>query len=445
MPSIRQQSAPRSAPLTLFIESVDHEARGVAHHEGKVIFVEGALVGERVSAHIVKRRPSYDLAETVDVLIASPSRVKPACPHFGICGGCNMQHAEPAAQIAYKQRILEDNLARIGRVKPERLLPTIQGPSWGYRHRARISVRLVEKKGGVLIGFHEKNSSFVADLRECRILPPHISRLIPKLKALVTGLSIRDRLPQIEFAIGDRTSVLVFRILEPLTPEDEDAFKQFAEQHAVEVWMQSKGPDTVKRFWPENAPELSYRLPEFSIDMPFAPTEFTQVNPGINQVLVARALKLLAPKPGERMADLFCGLGNFTLPIARSGAEVLGVEGSAALVKRAQDNAVLHGLENQCRFEVSNLFDATEESLRQTLGPLDGLLIDPPRDGAMEVVKSLGSVLPKRIVYVSCNPATLARDAQVLVHHHGYTLKAAGVANMFPHTAHVESIAHFVR
>jgi 23S rRNA (uracil1939-C5)-methyltransferase len=356
-----------------------------------------------------------------------------------------MQHADPSAQIAYKQRILEDNLERIGRVKAEQLLPTIQGPSWGYRHRSRISVRLVEKKGGVLVGFHERNSSFITDMRECHILPVHVSKLIVPLKEMIFQLSIRDRLPQIEFAVGERTTVLVFRILEPLTEADEALFRAFAEAHQVEVWMQTKGPDTVARFWPETAPELSYRLPEFSIEMPFAPTEFTQVNPGINQVLVSRAMRLLAPRPGEKIADLFCGLGNFSLPIARLGAQVLGIEGSPALVKRATANATRHQLDHLCRFEVANLFEVNEDSLSKTLEGVSGLLIDPPRDGAMEVVKSIHRVNPSRIVYVSCNPATLARDAQVLVHQHGYRLRAAGVANMFPHTAHVESIALFTR
>jgi 23S rRNA (uracil1939-C5)-methyltransferase len=434
---------PNSLPL-LTIDSLDHEARGVAHADGKVAFIEGALTGEQVRARIYKRRPSYDQGEMVALVRAGPTRVTPACPHFGVCGGCNMQHADPAAQVAYKQRILEDNLARIGRVRAEVMLPTIQGPAWGYRHRARLSVRLVQKKGGVLVGFHERNSSFVAQMSSCRILPAHVSSLIDPLRALVTGLSIADRLPQIEVAVGDRVTVLVFRILQPLTPADEDALRSFADRHNVQVWLQTKGPDTVQRFHPMGAPGLDYGLPEFGLVMPFGPAEFTQVNPHVNRVLVSRAMRLLAPLPGQRVADLFCGLGNFSLPIATLGAEVLGVEGSPTLVRRAAENAASNGLDGRARFEVADLFQCSPESLAR-LGRFDSMLIDPPRDGAVEVVKSIGVEGPQRIVYVSCNPATLARDAQILVHQQGYRLESAGVANMFPHTAHVESIALFTR
>ncbi|MDE2258965.1 MAG: 23S rRNA (uracil(1939)-C(5))-methyltransferase RlmD [Betaproteobacteria bacterium] len=426
------------------IESLDHEAHGIARQEGKVVFVEGALPGETVRARITRRKTQFDQAMTLAVLHPGPSRVVPRCQHFGVCGGCNMQHADPAAQIAFKQRILEDNLARIGRVKPEALLPTIQGPAWGYRQRARLSVRLVVKKGGVLVGFHEKASSFVADMSRCEILPPHVSALIIPLRTLVMALSIRDRLPQVEVAVGEFVTVLVFRVLEPPSLEDEAKIRAFAEQWQVQIWFQPKGPDSVKPFHPPEAPELSYTLPEFGVVIPFGPTEFTQVNTAVNRVLVGRAVRMLDPQPGERVADLFCGLGNFTLALARSGAQVTGVEGSLPLVERAKQNAARNGLSGNTTFLVSNLFAATEESLA-VLGPVDKLLIDPPRDGAVEVVKSLGRMSPERIVYVSCSPATLARDAQILVHQQGYRLRAAGVANMFPHTAHVESIALFER
>jgi len=426
------------------VESVDHEARGVAHHEGKVVFLDGALVGEKVKARIYKRRPSYDQGETTAILRKGSGRVSAGCPHFGVCGGCNMQHADPTAQVAYKQRILEDNLQRIGRVKAEIMMPAIQGPTWGYRHRARLSVRLVQKKGGVLVGFHERNSSFVADIHSCRILPSHVSNLISPLRDLVTVLSLADRLPQIEVAIGEEVTVLVFRILQDLTPQDELTLRDFANQHGVQVWLQTKGPDTVQLFHPPIAPGLSYALPEFNIRMPFGPAEFTQVNPDVNRVLVSRAMRLLKPRPGERIADLFCGLGNFSLPIARIGAHVVGVEGSATLVRRAAENAALNGLSDRAQFEVADLFQIDTEGLEK-LGHFDGMLIDPPRDGAMELVKAIGPNGPKRIVYVSCSPSTLARDAQVLVHQHGYRLESAGVANMFPHTAHVESIALFTR
>ncbi|NDU91054.1 MAG: 23S rRNA (uracil(1939)-C(5))-methyltransferase RlmD [Ferrovum sp.] len=428
----------------LQIESLDHEAHGIARHEGKVVFVEGALPGETVRARITRHRAQFDQATTLSVLHPGPSRVVPRCPHFGVCGGCNMQHADPAAQVAFKQRILEDNLARIGRVKPEALLPTIQGPAWGYRQRARLSVRHVAKKGGVLVGFHEKASSFVADMQRCEILPSPVSALLVPLRDLVMALSIRERLPQVEVAVGEAVTVLVFRVLEIPTPEDEALIRAFAEQWLVQIWLQTKGPETVKPFHPLQAPALNYRLPEFGVVVPFGPTEFTQVNAAVNQVLVGRAVRMLDPQPGERVVDLFCGLGNFTLALARSGAQVIGVEGSPALAERARQNAVYNGLSGNTSFVVANLFAATEESLA-VLGPVDKMLIDPPRDGAVEVVKSLGRLLPRRIVYISCSPATLARDAQILVHQHGYRLRAAGVANMFPHTAHVESIALFER
>lgn len=428
--------------VILKIESLDHEARGIARHEGKVVFVQDALPGETVKVRFTRRKPQFDQAVTEVVLKPGASRTTPRCPHFGVCGGCNMQHADPVSQIAFKQRILEDCLQRIGNVTPEVLLPVIQGPAWGYRHRARLSVRHVVKKDSVLVGFHERSSSFVADMNQCHTLPPKMGFLIQPLRALMMALSIRDRMPQIEMAVGDDVTVLVLRILEAPSVEDCQQLRDFADQHGVQFWFQSKGPDTAIPFYPLEAPALNYRLEEFGITMPFGPTEFTQVNPGINQMLVGRAVRLLDPKPGERVGDFFSGLGNFTLPLARSGATVVGVEGSAALVKRAAQNAAFNGLEANTEFLVANLFEATEDSLK-ALGPLDKVLIDPPRDGAVELVKSIHALSPKRIVYVSCNPSTLARDAQILVHQQGYRLVSAGVANMFPHTAHVESIALF--
>jgi 23S rRNA (uracil1939-C5)-methyltransferase len=426
------------------IESLDHEGRGIAHVDGKAIFIEGALPGEEVVYSSYKKKPSYEQANVVQIPRPSFMRTEPSCPHFGVCGGCSMQHLEARAQVATKQRVLEDNLARIGKVSPEEILPAIHGPTWGYRHRARLSVRYVQKKGRVLVGFHERRSSFVADMHRCEILPPRISALIEPLRELVEQLSIRERLPQIEIAVGEAVDVLVLRILEPLTGNDEALLRGFADRHGIQFFLQPKGPDTAHPFHPLDAPELSYTLPEFNVVMPFHPTEFTQVNPHINRVLVRRAIRLLDPRPGERIADLFCGLGNFTLPIARRGATVLGVEGSPALVRRAQANAAYNGLSERTEFQVANLFEATEESLAR-LGRFDKMLIDPPRDGAVEVVKALGQGGPQRIVYVSCSPATLARDAAVLVHTQGYRLRAAGVVNMFPHTAHVESIALFER
>jgi 23S rRNA (uracil1939-C5)-methyltransferase len=446
------------ADLSVLIESLDNEGRGVARVEGKAVFVEGALPGERVRIEVTKRKPSYELARAVAIERASPSRTAPRCPHFGVCGGCSLQHASLDLQVAAKQRVLEEALARIGKVRPSRLLPPLYGPAWGYRHRARLSVRNVPRKGGVLVGFHERRSSYVADMLECHVLPPKLSALLPRLRRLVEGLSVRDRIPQIEVAIGERlrrdageapteACALVFRNLEPLTADDEAALRAFADEHGIDVWLQPGGPATARPLHPADS-ALAYSLPEFDVVVPFGPTDFTQVNPHINRVLVRRALALLEPRPGERIGDFFCGLGNFTLPIARRGATVLGVEGSAALVERARDNARFNGLQERVSFAVADLFAATHTSVAAWL-PLDKALVDPPREGAGELVKSLPACgdpqALERIVYVSCNPATLARDAGVLVHERGYTLQSAGIVNMFPHTAHVESIAAFVR
>ena len=442
------------------IESLDQEGRGVARIEGKVIFIEGALTGEVVSYSSYRKKPSFELAQVTQIHTTSSMRVQPQCKHFGVCGGCSMQHLDARAQVAVKQRILEDTLWHIGKVKAGIILPPIYGQTWGYRERARISVKHVIKKGKTLVGFHEKRSSFVADMQSCEILAPKIAKLLPLLAELISGLSIRDRLPQIEVAVGEHVDALVLRVMEPPSGEDEAALRAFADKHNIQFWLQSGGPETVVPFHPLNAPQLSYSLPEFDITMPFAPSEFTQVNSALNRVMISRAIRLLDPQPGERIADFFCGLGNFTLPIARSGAQILGIEGSDALVARAQQNAATNGLdkdslsrrgrvgEGVATFIAMNLFEMTEEAYAK-LGYFDKILIDPPRDGALELVKALGGGngggdnAPRRIVYVSCNPATLARDAQVLVHTHGYTLKAAGVMNMFPHTSHVESIALF--
>jgi len=431
-------------PAVLHVESLDHEGQGVAHHEGKVIFVEGALPGETVEAVSWRRKNSFEQATATRVLRESSQRVRPLCPHFGTCGGCSMQHLDARAQVAAKQRVLEDNLARIGNVRPEVVLPPIHGPAWGYRGRARLSVRHVARKGGVLVGFHERRSSYVADMRECQVLPPRISNLLVPLRELVQGLSIRDRLPQIEVACGEDVDVLVLRILDPLSESDEAALRAFADVHGVWLWLQTGGPATARPFHPAQPPALDYALPEFGLRMPFGPTEFTQVNQGVNRMLVRRAIGLLNPQPGSRIADMFCGLGNFTLPIARRGANVLGMEGSEALVARAADNAARAGLSGRASFAVRNLFEIGAPDMA-ALGPFDAMLIDPPRDGALALVKALEGAPPGRIVYVSCNPATLARDAAVLVQVLGYRLRAAGVANMFPHTSHVESVACFER
>jgi 23S rRNA (uracil1939-C5)-methyltransferase len=429
---------------TGIVESLDHEGRGIARLDGKTIFVDGALPGELVEYASYRRKPNYELAQTLAVIKPSAQREKPQCPHFGMCGGCSMQHLSHQAQVAVKQRVLEDSLWHVGRVRPEQVYPPVVGNPWGYRHRARLSARLVPGKGAVLVGFRERKSSYVADMSTCAILPPHVSALLLPLRELVGKLSIPDRMPQVEVSVGARCTVLVFRILHPLNDFDEAALRQFADTHGVVIYLQPKGPDSAVRFHPLDAPELSYLLPEFGLELFFAPTEFTQVNPGINQMLIRRAMTLLQPQAGERIADMFCGLGNFTLPIARLGAQVVGIEGSAALVRRAEENARANGLLERTEFAVSNLFEATPESMAK-LGHFDKMLIDPPREGAIELVKALGENGPRRIVYISCNPASLARDAAVLVTVNGYRFRGAGVGNMFPQTSHVESIALFER
>jgi 23S rRNA (uracil1939-C5)-methyltransferase len=354
-----------------------------------------------------------------------------------------MQHLNLPGQTAAKQRVLEDALWHIARLKPEQIYPPITGAGWAYRLRARLSVRHVASKGGALIGFREKQSSYVALMDSCAVLPAHVSALIPVLKTLVEGMSQPDRMPQIEVAVGGARTVLLLRHLESLTAEDLDRLRRFADEHGIIWYLQPKGLDTVSLFHPPDAGMLSYELPDFGLELRFHPTEFTQVNNGVNRMLVRRAMALLQPQAGERIADLFCGLGNFTLPIARLGGHALGIEGSAVLVERARENALRNGLATLSEFAVANLFEVTEESFA-ALGALDKLMIDPPREGAIALVKALpveGG--PQRIVYVSCSPATLARDAAVLVHEKAYKLCGAGIANMFPHTSHLESIALF--
>jgi 23S rRNA (uracil1939-C5)-methyltransferase len=439
----------------LTVESLDLEAQGVAHRaDGKVVFIEDALPGEQVQVRVGRRKNNWEQGTMTALRRESSQRVAPRCPHFGTCGGCKMQHLHVGAQVATKQRALEDALWHLGKVRPERVLRPIEGPAWGYRYRARLSVRYVAKKGKVLVGFHERKSSYVADMESCAVLPAHVSAMLMPLRALIASMDQRDRLPQIELAIGDEVTAMVLRHLEPLTAADLERLREFAAEHHVQWWLQAKGPDTVKRL-DDGGAELAYALPEFGIAMPFRPTDFTQVNPHINRVLVARALRLLDARADERVIDWFCGLGNFTLPIATTAREVLGIEGSEALVQRARENAALNGLAAKAGFAARNLFEITPGELAG-FGAADKWLVDPPREGAFALAKALadlhadaalapGFSAPKRIVYVSCNPATLARDAGLLVHQAGYRCTAAGAVNMFPHTAHVESIAVFDR
>ena len=470
----RPAGVPASA---LWIQALDIEAQGIARRpDGKVVFVEGALPGEWVDVQVTRRKNQWEAGQVQTVHRASPWRVTPRCPHFGLqagaCGGCKMQHLEPLVQVAIKQRVLEDNLWRLGKVRPAQVLPPIVGPAWGYRWRARLSVRYVAKKGGVLIGFHERKSRYVADMGSCAVLPAPVSALLQPLRGLLMAMDARETCPQIELACGDGVTALVLRHLEPLSDADRCRLREFARAHpaaAVQWWLQPKGPDSVHRLDPDDGtPELSYALPEFGLRMPFRPTDFTQVNPHINRVLVARALRLLQPQPHERVIDWFCGLGNFTLPMATQAGEVLGVEGSEALVARSRDNWARNqrarGGLAPTHFVARNLFEMTPAQLVAD-GRADRWLVDPPREGAFALVKALADLHqaalagapapttpegqpwlpPQRIVYVSCNPATLARDAGLLVHQAGYRCTAAGVVNMFPHTAHVESIAVFER
>jgi len=439
----------------LLVESLDLEGQGVAHNEeGKVVFIDGALPGEQVQVSVGRRKNNWEQATLTALRRESSQRVTPRCRHFGTCGGCKLQHFHVGAQVATKQRALEDAMWHLGKVRPERLMRPIEGPTWGYRYRARLSVRHVAKKGKVLVGFHERKSSYVADMDSCEVLPPHLSDLLVPLADLVMAMDGRDRLPQIEVAVGAETTALVLRHLEPLSEADLGRLRAFGEANNIQWWLQPKGPDTVHRL-DETGPALTYTLPEFGLTMPFKPTDFTQVNHQINRVLVGKALRLLDAGPDERVIDWFCGLGNFTLPIATQAREVLGIEGSEALVARSRENARFNGLAERTRFEARNLFEIAPADLA-VYGAADKWLVDPPREGAFALAKAVsdlhqdpslapGFTLPRRIVYVSCNPATLARDAGLLVHQGGYRNTAAGAVNMFPHTAHVESIAVFER
>jgi 23S rRNA (uracil1939-C5)-methyltransferase len=461
------------------VESLDLDAQGIARlapteeevehgldagQSGKVIFIQGALPTELVTYVVTRDKARFSKAKVLDILKPAVFRAEPKCKAFGICGGCTMQHLDIRAQVAMKQRVLEDDLKHIAKVAPEEILRPMGGPAWEYRHRARLSaVNRSIKKGTVLIGFHEGKSAYVADMIACEILPKHVSDLLPQMRKLVMGLSIVDRMPQIEIAVGEPedpnsddpkklkpVTALVFRNLLPLTPADEQLLRDFADEHQVWVWLQPKGIETVAPFYPLTG-KLCYRLPEFEIEMPFKPADFTQVNHMMNRALVSRAIRLLEVKSTDRVLDLFCGIGNFTLPLARRAHSVLGIEGLESLTSRANENAEHNQLADKASFMQSNLFEVTTETIA-SWGRADRWLMDPPREGAMEICQALaqlhqqGSDLsPQRIVYVSCNPKTLARDTEILCHQAGYVLKSAGIVNMFPHTSHVESMAVFER
>src|SRR5574343_1017677 len=450
----------------LRVRALDMDAQGIARKpDGKVVFIEGALPGELVSVKVGRKKNSWEQGTVTEIHHESSQRVTPGCPNFGLhqgaCGGCKMQHLDAAAQVAIKQRVLEDNLWHLAKVKPESLLRPIQGPTWGYRYRARLSVRYVQKRGEVLIGFHERKSRYIADMQVCPILPPKVSAMLLPLRELIGSLQARETCPQIELACGDEVTALVLRHLEPLSAGDQQKLRDFAAEHGVQWWLQPKGSDTVQLLGDgPQLDKLAYGLPDFGITMPFKPADFTSVNPYINRVLVSRALRLLKAEKTDRVIDWFCGLGNFTLPIATQAGEVLGIEGSDALVQRSHQNYAFNQAGRSqplapTSFVARNLFEMTPQMLVAD-GVADKWLVDPPREGAFALSKALAELHqqpelrgdwtpPKRIVYVSCNPATLARDAGLLVHQAAYRCVAAGVVNMFAHTAHVESMAVFER
>jgi 23S rRNA (uracil1939-C5)-methyltransferase len=424
------------------VESLSHDGRGIVRADGKTVFVEGALPGEQISFRLLRRHRDYDEARVEEITQASPLRVAPRCEHFGVCGGCTLQHLAPAAQLAAKQQTLLDNLQRIGHVQPEQVLTPLAGPVWGYRRRARLSARYVPAKSRVLVGFVERGKPFVTDTRRCEILEPKVGTLIEALSVLLSAMSIRDRIPQIELAVGDTHTVLVMRILSELSASDRKCLSEFEADHQLHIYLQAGKPDALEPL-NGNPVRLAYALPAWDVELDFEPADFIQVNAEINRQLIARALELLDVQPQHRVLDLFCGLGNFTLPLARKSQLAVGIEGDAGLIRRARLNAERNGIVN-VEFHHADLFSDTK------LAPwaqqrYDRVLLDPPRAGAREVIANFGALGAQRVVYVSCHPATLARDAELMVKQQGYRLRAAGVLDMFPHTAHVESIAVFER
>ena len=424
------------------IADLSHDGRGVARIDGKAVFVSGALPGERVRLRFSGRHRHYDEAVVDEILQPSPDRVTPRCAHFGTCNGCALQHMSSAAQIAAKQHVLMENFERIGKVRPQAILPALTDAPWGYRRKARLGVKFVDKKGRVLVGFRESNGRYVADIKRCEVLHPAVGERIEALAALVESLEARRTIPQIEVAAGDDLVALIFRHLQPLSDADLQALTEFGQNTGLGIYLQPGGNDSVAPLWPADA-RLSFRVPAYELDIEFRPLDFIQVNGGMNLRMIDHALGLLDPQPGDRVLDLFCGLGNFTLPLARRCAEVAGVEGEAGLVRRAEANA-LRNLVHNAKFHSADLAADQRTTVWARAG-YDLLLLDPPRSGAVEVLEYLPGRSVRRVVYVSCHPGSLARDAAILVERHGFVLRSAGVMDMFPHTAHVESIALFER
>ncbi len=432
--------------IELTIDDLSHDARGIAHRDGKAVFVTGALPGEKVQVQRLHQGKAFDqgaLASLEDVIERSPERTEPRCAHFGVCSGCSLQHLDAAAQIRYKNNHLREDLKRIGRVEPLHWLAPLTADVWGYRHKARLSVKDVQKKGKVLVGFRELDGRFVADVAHCHTLAPVVGTRIAELTALIQTLDARREIPQIEIAVANNACALVFRHLSPLSGADQAKLQAYGAAADLQIWLQPKGPDTVHCI-SQNPAVLRYQLPAYGLDVEFLPLDFTQVNPSLNQKMLAQALDLLALQPGDSVLELFCGLGNFTLPMAQTGAKIFAVEGDAGLVKRARANAERQGLADNIEYRVANLFEPQIENA-WARAPYNKLLLDPPRAGAEQILRELPNLSAERIVYVSCNPATFARDAEILVHQRGYQLHSAGVMDMFTHTSHVESIALFTK
>jgi len=431
-------------PHTAQITGLSHEGRGIAHINGKIVFIANALPGETVSFIYTLNKTKYAEGEAVEIIQPSPERVTPKCQHYAVCGGCSMQHFASSAQMDFKQQVLLEQLAHFGGISPKQIISPMMGEEWGYRHKARLGVRFVAKKGGALVGFREKNSRYLAEITRCEVLHPTVGLLIPELRSLISALAASAQIAQIEVAVGDNATALILRNLIELEAADLAMLKAFGQKHTLWIYLQPKGPSTTYKLWPESSTELlAYAAPEQGVRYYFHPQDFTQVNPSINRQMLSQAIALLDLQPTDRVLDLFCGLGNFSLALAKQCQMVVGVEGDELMVKRATDNARANHITN-AEFYLANLMEP-EQAFSWLKQDYNKILLDPPRSGAQEILPLIAKLQVERIVYVSCNPATLARDAGILVKEYGYCLLKAGVMNMFPQTSHVESIALLVK